>query len=544
MKNFLKNAFRWARVHYIISAIVLVILLIIVSAFSFGGNGAEKITVERGTVVQTVQASGKMKPIQDADFGFENGGRVAAILVNTGDAVVAGAVLVELDRAQAEAELSKARGLLAADTAELDEMRAGTRSEELNISEAEKAEAEVALADATSNLVINMKRAFELSDNAVRNYADQFFENTDDFSPSWKRTYVSSGGTTVGLNVVFDLKLKIVDGRREVQKILPLWASLSSGLMSSTATPADLMSKISIEKSYLDTTVAFLEDLALGVNQMSSPNGDEDAVFAGFRTDVGTARANVATAYTNLIAAEDKYNAARLSFSVQDKELALKLAGSTSQALASQVAKVAQSRAGVLAAEADLSKAIIRAPFSGIVGTIDAEVGEVVGAGDTIIRLISEEDNFSIEANISEVNIAKINVGNKVRAVFDALPDQSFYGSVSHIDSTETIIDDVVNYKVTILVDSSAINDKTDKIKSGMTANLFVETAERQNVLIVPLFALTRSTEGGETKFVAQKLVGGSRSEETSVVLGVVGSDGRAEVLSGLSEGDVLVIEK
>ncbi|MEK7185017.1 MAG: HlyD family efflux transporter periplasmic adaptor subunit, partial [Patescibacteria group bacterium] len=194
--------------------------------------------------------------------------------------------------------------------------------------------------------------------------------------------------------------------------------------------------------------------------------------------------------------------------------------------------------------EADLSKEIIRAPFSGIVGTIDAEVGEVVGAGDTIIRLISEEDNFSIEANISEVNIAKINVGNKVRAVFDALPDQSFYGSVSHIDSTETIIDDVVNYKVTILVDSSAINDKTDKIKSGMTANLFVETAERQNVLIVPLFALTRSTEGGETKFVAQKLVGGSRSEETSVVLGVVGSDGRAEVLSGLSEGDVLVIEK
>lgn len=547
MKN---KALRWMRAHYIISAISAVIILTAIFFFSFGGNGVEKIIVERGTVLQTVQASGKMKPIQDADFGFENGGRVAAILVKTGDAVAAGTVLLELDRAAAEAELSKAKGLLAADMADLEEMRVGTRFEELSISEAEKLEAEVALADAASNLVINIKRAFEISDNAVRNYADQFFENTDDFSPSWKRTFTGSDGTDIGLNVEFDLKLKILDGRRRVQKILPPWASLSSDSSVSAAASGDLVSKISTEKNYLDIVTAFLEDLALGVNQMGSPGGANDATFSSFRDDMGTARANVATAYTNLIAAEDKYNAARLAFSVQEKELALKVAGSTSQALVSQVAKVEQSRSGVLVAEANLSKTIIRAPFSGIVGTIDAEVGEVVNAGDNIIRLISKEDNFSIEANVSEVNIAKISTGNKVRAIFDALPDQSFLGSVSHIDSTETIIDDVVNYKVTILIDSGAnfsagqSKQVGDKIKSGMTANLFVETAERQNVLVVPLFALTHSTEDGKAKFVAKKLVGGSKSQEIPVVLGVVGSDGRAEVVSGLSEGDLLVIEK
>ena len=159
----------------------------------------------------------------------------------------------------------------------------------------------------------------------------------------------------------------------------------------------------------------------------------------------------------------------------------------------------------------------------------EAKVGGAVSAGETLISIISQ-DNMYVEANISEINIGKIAVGNPAQITFDAFPREEFAGEVAYIEPGDVIIDGIVNYKI-------RINLKTPdpKIKSGLTANIKVETFKKENVLTVPLYAVIKE----EDKDFVSKIFG-QKSQKISVTLGVSGNDGLVEVLNGLDEGDLV----
>jgi type IV secretory pathway VirB9-like protein len=69
----------------------------------------------------------------------------------------------------------------------------------------------------------------------------------------------------------------------------------------------------------------------------------------------------------------------------------------------------------------------------------------------------------------------------------DAFPGEKFSGTVSYIDPGETLLDGVVNYKVTIAINKS---DKTSLIKSGLTTNLEIITNTKSGVLRVPVYSV------------------------------------------------------
>lgn len=511
MKNILEKIKNFLKAHPIISSIGFVILIVVVVMFFNKDDGAQRVTVERGNIIETVQSSGKTKPAEDVELGFERSGKISRANVKIGDSVTEGQSLVVLDQSEQSANLMKAQADLAIEIARLEELKQASSNGEGD--PAKISNAEVALRDATSNLVEKIRDSYTRADDAVRNYSGQFFIGNP---PSIVfKDYFNQGGTYVYFDVDYEAKASVLSKRTALTSTFQSWAESLQNLNSTS----DLNIYTLEAKRNLETVRAFLDDLSLIVNKLEIQNSEYRSIYVGFKSDVSAARSTVGTAVANLLAAQEKFNAARLDIGV------------SAQGIAAQESRVLGSRAQVRSIEAEISKMNIRAPFDGVVTGLDADQGEIVSGGARVISLISKK-NFQIESNVSEVNIGKINPGNSVRITMDAFPGREFFGKVSYIEPAETLVDNVVTYKVTIL-----LNEEYPDLKSGLTANLNIETARKDDVVVIPQYAII-SRDG---KNYARKIEN-NEVVEVEITLGTRGSDGTIEVLSGLSPQDVIEV--
>ena len=163
---------------------------------------------------------------------------------------------------------------------------------------------------------------------------------------------------------------------------------------------------------------------------------------------------------------------------------------------------------------------------------MDARVGEYANASSPLISIISDT-SFEIEANVPEADIAKIHVGDQAKITLDAYGSDVFFeGRVVTIDTAETIIDNVPTYKVTL-----AFTKNDTRIKSGMTANIDIATARKENVLSIPQRAVINK-DGQKTVMV---VTGTDTTTETTVTTGLRGSDGSIEIIEGITEGAIII---
>jgi HlyD family secretion protein len=153
-----------------------------------------------------------------------------------------------------------------------------------------------------------------------------------------------------------------------------------------------------------------------------------------------------------------------------------------------------------------------------------------VAQNTPIVSVISDAD-LEIEANVPEVDIGKLNPGNPVSITFDAFPNETFSGSISYIDPAETIIDGVVNFKITI-----AFAAPSGSVRSGLTANLAIESARKDDVLFLPQFAIIEDSRGAFVQKVINDVI-----QEIPVTTGLRGHDGNVEIVSGVLESDSVV---
>jgi RND family efflux transporter MFP subunit len=163
---------------------------------------------------------------------------------------------------------------------------------------------------------------------------------------------------------------------------------------------------------------------------------------------------------------------------------------------------------------------------------MEAKLGEVANAQSLVAEVISQA-KFQVEANIPEADIAKVKVNDPAKVTLDAYgSDVIFEATVVKIEPSATIVEGVPTYKTTL-----QFQGDSDKIKSGMTANLDILTAQKENVLAVPYRAVI--DQNGE-KFV--KILKDKNSiEERAVSVGLRGSDGNVEILEGLNEGEKVI---
>lgn len=171
----------------------------------------------------------------------------------------------------------------------------------------------------------------------------------------------------------------------------------------------------------------------------------------------------------------------------------------------------------------------VYAPFDGTIATLTAKVGE--SSGSSIGTLITNQKLATISLN--EVDIAKIELGQKVNLTFDAIEDLNITGKVAEIDSLGTVSQGVVSYDIKISFD---VDDS--RIKPGMSVDATIITETASDVLSVPNSAI-KSFNGNSYVEVLDSSVLPSR---VSVATGLT-DDTRTEITSGLKEGDVIVVK-
>jgi len=138
---------------------------------------------------------------------------------------------------------------------------------------------------------------------------------------------------------------------------------------------------------------------------------------------------------------------------------------------------------------------------------------------------------FQIRADISETDISKVNLGDPVEVTLDAFPEEKWLGQIVEIEPGKTVIEGVVYYRVKALFEGMH-----EKVKSGMSADVTIETVRKENVLYVPQRAVSSRDN---KKFI--KIPDGKNVKEVEVVTGFKGSNSEIEIISGLSEGDKII---
>ncbi len=504
--------------HWILSSAILLILAA-VSFYIAGRNSSSvynTVIADRGNIRQEVSVTGKIKPVSAADLAFEKTGKVSRIYAEVGDKIPAGKILAELDRSELLTQLAEARANFEAQAAKLTELRNGTRPEEIQIQEVKVSNAETALADARQYLIDKINESYTKSDDAIRNTADQFFNSPRSSNP--QLSFSPSDGI---------LKSKLENDRANLESLLVSW---NDGLKDLNL-GSDLNSFASSANYNLNQVKDFMKNAALVVNVLTPNSNLTQTTIDSWKSGVSAARTAVNTGLANLSAALEKMRSAQSSLDLEKNQLLLKKAGSTQETISAQEAQISQASAKVENIQAQIEKTFLRSPVSGTVVRQDAKVGEVVSGNLNVISVISE-DNLKIEANIPEVDIGKIKTGDPATVALDAFPGEYFSGKVSYIDPGETVIEGVTTYKVTMYFDSEDV-----RIRSGMTADIDILTAEKSDVIVIPQRAVI--VKNGDRSV---SLLSGKTVREVSVETGIRSFEGMVEITSGLSGGEEVIV--
>ena len=211
------------------------------------------------------------------------------------------------------------------------------------------------------------------------------------------------------------------------------------------------------------------------------------------RAAVIRAEAEVERLQVALLDAQTKANRARELAARQLIPAAdLDAAEVTRQSAEAQVrsvrAQATQARAALAQEEVSLSKTVIRSPIDGIVIARDVDVGQTVAASLQAPRLFSIAADLSelqVKASIDESDLGQIKEGQPVTFTVDAYPQEVFTGRLRQVRLNPVVEQNVVTYAAIITAPNTEL-----KLRPGMTANVTVETARRDNVLRVPVSAL------------------------------------------------------
>ena len=150
-------------------------------------------------------------------------------------------------------------------------------------------------------------------------------------------------------------------------------------------------------------------------------------------------------------------------------------------------AEVQQAEAELEMARIRLNRSVIRAPISGVIIQKTVEAGQTVAASLSSPPLvkIAELAEMKVDAWVDEADIGRVKVGQHVEFQVDSYPGRVFRGKVVRIFPTPEIKDNVVTYDTEIRV----ANDDL-ALMPGMTANVTIVLARREDVLIAPSTAL------------------------------------------------------
>jgi HlyD family secretion protein len=149
---------------------------------------------------------------------------------------------------------------------------------------------------------------------------------------------------------------------------------------------------------------------------------------------------------------------------------------------------VAQTRGSLMQSKTNLRYSVIRSPVDGVIISRAIDVGQTVAASfqtPTLFTIAQDLTKMQIEVSVDEADISRIKMDQNASFTVDSYPEQSFRGKVVQIRSAPIINQNVVTYITVVNVDNTDL-----KLKPGMTANVSIEVARKDDVLKLPPAAL------------------------------------------------------
>lgn len=574
---------------------ILVVLIAAPSVFFLLRKEApleySSIEVKKGTLVQEVSETGNVVSNVEISYGWETSGRVIGVEKKIGDAVEQNEVIARLENTQQSTRLKQAQAVLASAQAQLNLKLAGASAEDKKkvLAALDQAYAEQKKTTTTSDAAISTaKKALETAKNNLqlvsagenskvvedayetlfnilkKSIADMIaaqeavdavvgIDNTFANADFENSLGTLSAGSKDKAEMAYVSAKEVLKKARAVTDQLTL-SSSHTAMDSSAVGVKQALS--SVRDSLMSTAVLLNATLPLGgmtqtkLDALKAGVSANQTVISASIVSLTSATQGVTSARSTLTNYEIAYQKAE-----QDYFSVLKQSESSSaiadaqvmQAkaayeaviapprfvdLASLQADVTRYEAGVFSAQDDLEKTMLRARTSGVISVLNAKVGEVIAPNAQMVTLISTDQK--IEVDISESDIAKVNLNHPVKITFDALRDQTVLtGTVSLIDPAQTLISGVVYYKTTIVLNPSEL---LQNVKPGMTANVVIETARKENRMLIPSRAVLKENGASYVRVLKNK-----KWDKRFVTTGLKNAEGEIEIASGLNEGDVVI---
>jgi len=212
------------------------------------------------------------------------------------------------------------------------------------------------------------------------------------------------------------------------------------------------------------------------------------------RADLMVAEANLTQAQNNLKRSEELFERDLISAEEMDRVRVDEVRARSQLVRAESALQLAEER---------MEETIVRSPIQGIMLTKEVEAGQIISSGvttvggGTLIATVANMDQVHVIANVDEVDIGMVRPGHKARIIADAYPDKQFTGEVIRVSPQGRTEQNITTFRVTILVPN-----EDGFLKAGMSTDVEIEIASRQNIVQVPNEALVDPSmmrqDGGE----------------------------------------------
>lgn len=520
-----KKAKNFALRHKVLAGIIMV-LLFGLSYWTYGalrGNNAvvdySTQAVEKGTLISSVSGSGQVSASEQIDIKAKTSGDAVYIGVAEGQTVKTGQLLLQIDTSSAEQAIRSAQTNL--DNAQLALQKMQGITSDLGTIRGSAQKAQDTLDKSYEDGFNDISNVFLTMPSVIAGIHDLLFDysaNNYQQNIDWYIGQVNSIDTTTTPR---EYKDKVVSSYNaandafnknfEEYRLTSRTSSQTDiyNLILETYSTAQKMSDaVKITSNFIDYVKKTLTDRDANIpsqlaSDQSTLNGYTSATN-GYLSNLLSDKNTIESGKETLI---------NTSFDIKDQE--------------NQVEGLQNTLDD---AKAALSDCYVRAPFDGVVAELNYKKGESVSNGSTVATVITAQGITEIPFN--EVDIAKIEIGQKAVLTFDAIDGLTLAGQVAQVDVLGTVTQGVVNYNVKIAFDT-----QNSQIKPGMSVSASVITDAKQDALFVPNSAVKQQ---GNTSYVL--VMSNGQPEQKAVQIGI-SNDTSTEIISGLEEGEEVVTQ-
>jgi len=556
--------------------------------------------VSRGSVTQTVAVSGSVSSAGTVKLNPATNGKVAQLFVAIGQQVTAGQPLAKMDTTDLQAALTTAANNLAAAQANYDRTLAGLSDAQSTFSQTQQstandiASAQQALSKVKANYAAakaNFSRLYFSVSNDLELYASQIgvaqnqvAKIQNDLASGTQSTDGRSAQTSMNqaaaalANAVSYvgyvqgvLSPAEADYKAAVDQILAAenFFDLAIAANADTATASQQLQTAQVSYTTASSRLTGAIDVANGqignaLSSTASAQNSLNTVNSRTDTSLDPARADIATLLVTLTS--EQQSAATVKTKVSQVGTALGTISDTisgsyvtvvqnvvaAQLRAAQSLQSAQTavnnqpanvqsaqnslanaQTNLATAENNLDNASIKATVSGVVVSISAQPGENVSSASTTgFIVLANTASMALHGTVGEADVVKLKLGQVATVTVDAVGTaKKMTGKVTSLDPVATIASGVPVYGIDVTIDLP-----NAQVKPGMSGTAQVILASSPNTLTVPNLAV--KTQTGRRYLTVMK---DGQQVDTDATFGI-GNDTVTEVLTGVQEGDVVVL--